>query len=62
MHWTAGRPNGMTRRLDGWQGNKFFDLKTVPNLLKILLNSEIPIKKHYYDELILSNRMRPITN
>jgi hypothetical protein len=29
MHWTAGRSNGMTRRPDGWQGTKFFDLQTI---------------------------------
>jgi len=62
MHWTAGRPDGMTRRLDGWQGIEFFDLQTVQNLLKTLLNSGIPIKKHLYNEVILSNRMRPIIN
>jgi hypothetical protein len=52
----------MTRRLDGWQGTKFSDLQTVQNLLEALLNSEIPVKKHLYKEVILSNRMWPITN
>jgi hypothetical protein len=26
MLWTVGHPDGMTRRPDGWQGTKFFDL------------------------------------
>lgn len=26
------------------------------------MNSEILVKKHHYNEVILSNRMRPITN
>jgi len=51
MHWTAGRPDGMTRRPNGWQGTKFFDLQTVQNLLETILN-----------EVIFSNRMWPITN
>jgi hypothetical protein len=50
MLWTAGRP-------DGWQGTKFFDLQTVQNLLEALLNSEILVKKHHYNKVILSNRM-----
>jgi hypothetical protein len=62
MHWTAGHLDDMTRRLDGWQGTKFSDLQTVQNLLETLLNSRIPVKKHHYNEVILSNRMRPITN
>jgi hypothetical protein len=52
----------MTRRPDGWQGTEFSDLQTVQNLLETLLNSVISIKKHHYNEVILSNRMRPITN
>jgi hypothetical protein len=32
------------------------------NLLETILNSGIPVKKHHYNEVILSNRMRPITN
>jgi hypothetical protein len=32
--WTAGRPDGMTRRPDGWQGTEFFNLQTLHNLLK----------------------------
>jgi hypothetical protein len=55
MLWTAGR-------LDGWQGTEIFDLQIVQNLLETLLNSEIPVKKHIYKEVILSNRMWPITN
>jgi uncharacterized protein YihD (DUF1040 family) len=52
----------MTCRPDGWQGTEFFDLQTVQNLLETLLNIEIPVKKHHYNEVILSNKMRPITN
>jgi len=38
----SGRPDGMVRRPDGWQGTGFSDLQ---NLLKILLNSGIPCKR-----------------
>jgi hypothetical protein len=62
MLWTAGRQDGMTRRPDGWQGTEFSDLQTVQNLLETLLNSGIPDKKHLYKEVILSNRIWPITN
>jgi hypothetical protein len=62
MQWAAGRPDGMTRRPYGWQGTEFSDLQTVQNLLETLLNSGISVKKNYYNEVILSNRMRPITN
>jgi len=34
----------------------------VHNLLEALLNSGIPVEKHLYKEVILSNRMWPITN
>jgi hypothetical protein len=34
----------------------------VQKLLKILLNSRIPVKKHHYKEVILSNKIQPITN
>jgi G:T/U-mismatch repair DNA glycosylase len=37
-------------------------LQTVQNLLEALLNSGIPVKQHHYNEVILSNRMWPITN
>jgi hypothetical protein len=37
-------------------------LQTIHNLLETLLNSEIPVKKHLYKEVILSNKMWPITN
>jgi hypothetical protein len=57
MLWTAGHPDGMTRCPDGWQGIEFSDLQTVQNLLEALLNSRIPVKKHHYNEVILSNRM-----
>jgi hypothetical protein len=60
--WTAGRPDGMTRRPDSWQGIEFFDFQTVQNFLETLLNSGIPVKKHHYNEVILSNKMWPITN
>jgi hypothetical protein len=60
--WTAGRPDGIKRRSDGWQGTEFSDLQTVQNLLETLLNSGIPVKMHHYNEVILSNKMRPITN
>jgi hypothetical protein len=56
------RPDGMTRHPDGWQGTNFFDLQTVLNLLETLKNSGIAVKKHLYKEVILSNRMWPITN
>jgi hypothetical protein len=59
---TYERPDGMTLRPDGWQGTEFSDLQTVQNLLKALLNSGIPVKQHHYNEVILSNRMWPITN
>jgi len=62
MHWIVGRPDGMTRRLDGWLGTKFSDLQTVQNILETLLNSGIPVKMHLYNEVILSNRMQSITN
>jgi hypothetical protein len=62
MHWTAGRPNGMTHHPDSWQGIEFSNLQTVQNLLETLLNSGIPVKMHLYNEVILFNRMRPITN
>jgi hypothetical protein len=37
-------------------------LQIMQNLLKALLNSGIPIKKYLYKEVILSNKMWPITN
>jgi hypothetical protein len=48
MHWIAGRPDGMTRCPNGWQGIKFSDLQTNQNFLETLLNSGIPVKKHLY--------------
>jgi hypothetical protein len=33
-------------------------LQTVQNLLETLVNSGIPVKKHHYKEVILSNRMQ----
>jgi hypothetical protein len=49
----------MTLRPDGWQGTGFSDLHTVQNLLEALLNRGIPVRKHLYKEVILSNRMQP---
>jgi hypothetical protein len=60
--WTEGHPNGMTHRLDGWLGTEFSTLQTVQNLLEALLNSRIPVKKHLYKYVILSNKMWPLTN
>jgi hypothetical protein len=37
-------------------------LQTVQNLLEALLYSGIPVRKHHYIEVILSNKMWPITN
>jgi hypothetical protein len=34
--WTGDLPDGMTRRLNGWQGTDFSVLQTVQNLLKYL--------------------------
>jgi len=48
MLWTDGRPDGMTRLPNGWQGNKFSDLQIVQSLLETLLNSRILVKKHLY--------------
>jgi hypothetical protein len=59
---TDGSPDGMTRSPDGWQGTGFSNLQTMQNLLEALLNSGIPVKKHPYKEVILSNKMWPITN
>jgi hypothetical protein len=55
MLWTA-------RRLDDWQGIEFSDLQTEQNLLETLMNNRISVKKHHYNEVILSNKMGPITN
>jgi hypothetical protein len=41
---TNERPDGMTRRPDGWQGTEFSDLQTAQNLLEALLNSESLLK------------------
>jgi hypothetical protein len=60
--WTDGHPHGMTRRPDGLQGTELSALQTMQNLLEELLNSGIPVKKHLYKEVILSNRMWPIIN
>jgi hypothetical protein len=60
--WTDGRPDNMTRCPDGWQGTEFSTLQAVHNLLEALLNSGIPVKRNLYKEVILSNRMWPITN
>jgi hypothetical protein len=63
--WNSGQMGvrmGWHDRPYGWQGTKFFELQTVQNLLEALLNSGIPVKQHHYNEVILSNRMWPITN
>jgi hypothetical protein len=57
MLWITKRPDSISHRPDGWQGNGFSDLQTVLNLLEALLNSGIPFQKHHYKEVILSNRM-----
>jgi hypothetical protein len=62
MVWTVGRPDGMTRRPDGWQGTEFFWLVNCTESFGSTLNSGIPVEKHLYKEVILSNRMWPITN
>jgi hypothetical protein len=62
MLWIDGCPDGMTCPLDGRLGIKFSYLQTMQNLLETLLNSKIPVKNHLYKEVILSNRMWPITN
>jgi hypothetical protein len=49
----------MARRPDGWQGTEISDLQTVLNLLEALMNSGIPVQKHHYNEVILSNKMHP---
>jgi hypothetical protein len=62
MLWTDGRSDGMTRRL--WMAGKepnFLPCKLC-DFLEALLNSRIHVKKHLYEEVILSNRMWPITN
>jgi hypothetical protein len=59
---TAGRPDRMTRHPDGWQGTEIFCLVSSAESSETLLNSGIPVKKHIYIQVILSNRMRPITN
>jgi len=58
MHWTAERPNGVTRRSERWQGPEISDLQTVQNLLKILLNSGIPVKKHHYNEVKILDQLK----
>jgi hypothetical protein len=59
MLWITGRPDGISRRPDGWQGIGFSDMQTVLNFLEALLKSGIPVQKHHYKEVILSNRMQP---
>jgi hypothetical protein len=65
---TVERSDGILRRPDGCKGSNSFDLESVQNLLETLLwnedskNNWIPDNKHHYKEVILSNRMQPITN
>jgi len=47
MHWTAGHPDGMKRRPDGWQGIEFVDLQTVQNLLEHFWIAESLIKSNF---------------
>jgi hypothetical protein len=54
--WTNEHPDGMTRRPDGWQGTEIFDLYNSAESSETLLNSGIPIKKHLYIQVILSNQ------
>jgi hypothetical protein len=57
--WVSRRDDTSSGR---WRGTEFSDLQTVQNLLEALMNSRIPVKRHHYNEVILSNRMWPITN
>jgi hypothetical protein len=57
MLWTIGRPDGISRRPDDWQGIEFFDFVNCAKSSRSTLNSGIPIKKHLYKEVILSNRI-----
>jgi hypothetical protein len=54
--WTDERPDGMTRRLDGWQGTEISDLYNSVESYETLLNSGIPVKKHLYIQVMLSNQ------
>jgi hypothetical protein len=57
-----GLPDGMTRRPDGWKGTRFSNFANCAESFGSTLNGEIPIKKHLYIEVILSNNKWPITN
>jgi hypothetical protein len=46
--WTAGRPDRMTRRPDGWQGTEIFWLVSSAKSSEGTLNSGIPVTKHLY--------------
>jgi hypothetical protein len=46
--WTDERPDGMTRRLDGWQETKISDLQNSAESSEALLNSGNPVKKYLY--------------
>jgi hypothetical protein len=54
--WTDERPDGMTRLPDGWQGTKISDLYNSAESSEKLLNIGIPVKKHLYIQVILSNQ------
>jgi len=66
--WTVERPNGISYLPDGCKGSEISDLEFVQNLLETyiciwrLWKYWNPNKKHHYMEVILSNRMQPITN
>jgi len=42
--WSEWRPDGMARRLDGWQGTENFCLESSAESSDITLNSGIPDK------------------
>jgi len=53
---TDEHPDGITRRPDGWQGTEISNLYNSAESSETLLNSGIPIKKHLYIQVILSNQ------
>jgi len=57
--WASGRYDTSSGRL---VGNRIFWLVNCAKSSGSTLNSRIPVKKHHYKEVILSNRMWPITN
>jgi hypothetical protein len=57
--WASGRYDTSSGRL---AGNRIFWLANCAESSRTLLNSGIPDKKHFCKEVILSNKMWPITN